>query len=190
MKIKSFMALTIFLLCVGAIPCVAQQDINRSRTPERNPECALSSAVNGQIITVQGEVRQGPHDMAFDIPGCKETVLLTYAGYSDSSVSASTLRSDKELKRFQKYTSSVYKSRGNNLCMGCSKFDGVKAELTGKLEISSVPPGATKDRIGRMYDSSGKFIGMWGWGHPVSFAGYRLVIQSASHVTAQKMKRP
>jgi hypothetical protein len=190
MKIKTFTVLIIFVLCAVAVDCVAQQDANNSRTPERNRECALSSAVNGQIITVRGEVRHEPHDMAFDIPGCDKTVLLTYPGYSGNDVNASTLRSDKELKRFQKYTSSVYKGRGKNICMGCSKFDDVEAELTGKLEISFVPSGATKDRIGRMYDSSGKFIGMWGLGHPVSFAGYRLIIQSASHVTARKLKRP
>jgi len=190
MKIKGFTVLIVSVLCAVVTPCIAQQNAGSSKSQDHSLECALSSAVNGQIINVRGEVRQGPHDMAFDILGCHETVLLTYAGYQDNDVNASTLHLDQEMRRFQKYTSSVYKSRGNNICMACSKFDDVKAELTGKLEISSVPPGATKDRIGRMYDSSGKFIGIWGWGHPVSFAGYRLVIQSASQVTARKLKRP
>ena len=91
--------------------------------------CALSTASNGQTITVQGMVRRGLHDMGIDIPGCKEIVLLTFAGYQDNDVSGAELHRDGEMRRFQKYTSSVYNGTKKNICMDCPKYDDVKGEL-------------------------------------------------------------
>lgn len=65
----------------------------------------------------------------------------------------------------------------------------MEAELTGKLEIASMSPGATKDRAGFIRDQSGKIIGQFGWGHPIPFASYRLVIRSVAHVKARKLPR-
>jgi hypothetical protein len=53
-----------------------------------------------------------------------------------------------------------------------------------------MPPGTTKDPAGFLRDSSGKIVGTFGWGHPVPFAKYRLVIQSVSDVKARKLPRP
>ncbi len=156
----------------------------------RAPKCVLSTASDGQTIAVRGKVSSAAHDMTFDIPGCNETVLLTFAGGDDNDVSGSELRKDDQLRRFQKYTSSVYKSTSKNKCMECAKYVDVGAELTGKLQIATIPPGATKDRAGFIRDQSGKVIGQFGWGHPAPFAGYRLVIQSVSHVKARKQPPP
>jgi hypothetical protein len=152
--------------------------------------CVLSTTRNGQVITVHGEAVQEPHDLAFDIPGCRDAVLLTYAGDTDNQVSASELRRDVQLARFQKYTSSTYSSADKSICMRCMKYGDVEAILTGMLEIASVPPGMTKDPAGFLRDASGKVVGKWGWGHPVPFARYRLVIQSVSEVKARKISRP
>ena len=154
------------------------------------PSCVLSTTANGQTLTVRGKVRSTAHDMAFDIPGCNEMVLLTFAGDKDNDVSGSELSRNDELRRFQKYTSSVYKSTGKNICMECAKYGDVEAELTGQLQIATMPPGATKDKAGFIRDASGKIIGQFGWGHPVPFAGYRLVIQSVAHVKARKLPPP
>jgi uncharacterized protein YecT (DUF1311 family) len=150
------------------------------------PRCVLSTASDGQTLTVKGKVRNGAHDMAFEIPGCDATILLTFAGDKDNDVSGTELRKDDQLRRFQKYTSSVYKSAGKNICMACAKYADVQAELTGKLQIATMPPGATRDMFGFIRDQSGKIIGQFGWGHPTPFAGYRLVIQSVADVKARK----
>lgn len=152
--------------------------------------CVLSTASNGQVITIHGKTVQEPHDLGFEIPGCKETVLLTYAGDQDNKVSASELRRDENLARFQKYTTSTYKSTGKSICMQCMKYGDVEATLTARLEIASIPAGTTKDPAGFLRNASGKIVGKWGWGHPIPFAGYRLVIQSVSKVTARKIPRP
>lgn len=152
--------------------------------------CALSTATNGQTITVRGKVTRDPHDMVFGIPGCNDTVLLTYAGDSDNDVSADRLRKDENLKQFQNYTSAVYKSKGKNLCLQCTKYGDVEATLTGKLETASMPPGTTKDPSGFLRDPSGNIVGKFGWGHPVPFAKYRLIIQSVSDVKARNLPKP
>jgi hypothetical protein len=92
-------------------------EISRIASPANESNCLLLSMRNGQKITLRGKVRSTAHDMAFDVSGCHQTVLLTYAGDRDNDVSATELRKDKELIRFQKYTSEVYKSTGKNICM-------------------------------------------------------------------------
>lgn len=64
-----------------------------------------------------------------------------YGGEADSGVSASELNETRTLQRFIKYTSSVYKSSGSHICMGCTKFGDVRAEITGKIQIAHLPSG-------------------------------------------------
>jgi hypothetical protein len=156
----------------------------------RTGVCILDSAKNAQIITVRGKVANEPHDMEFRIPDCDELVLLTYAGDGDNEVSGDQLQRDESLRQFQKYTSSTYRSRGKSVCIECMKYGDVEATLTGKLEIATVPPGTTKDALGFLHDPSGKIVGKAGWGHPVPFAKYRLVIESVSDVAAKKLPKP
>lgn len=180
MKFGSLLSLVVLLASMAFVHAAAQQS---------GSNCVLSSATNGQIVTVQGKVRHEPHDLAFDIRDCNETVLLTYAGKQDNNVSSTSLRSDKNMKLFHQYTYSTYKSRGNNICINCFKYD-VEAELTGKLEIATLPPGATKDNENIIRDSSGNIIGIFGWGHPGPYIYSRFIIQSVSKVKARKLPRP
>ncbi len=181
MKIKCFLAISVFLSTMAVVHTEAQQG---------DSKCVFSTASNGQIITVRGKVRSEPHDLAFDVFGCNDTVLLTYAGKQDNDVGATSLQNDNNMKLFKKYTDSTYKSRGRNICMQCSKYGDVEAELTAKLEIAILPLGATKDKANFIRDPSGKIIGLFGWGHPGPFAGYRLIIQSVSQVKAHRIPRP
>jgi hypothetical protein len=73
-------------------------------------------------------------------------------------------------KRFRKYTRSVCKSRGKNICIECTKYGDVEATLSGKLQIATVPPNTLKDQLGLLRDAWGKIVGKSGWGHPVPFA--------------------
>ena len=59
---------------------------------ERQQGCVLLRANNGQVITVRGKVFNEPHDLGFGIPGCNDTVLLTYAGDPDNDVSVDQLK--------------------------------------------------------------------------------------------------
>ncbi len=190
MKLKIIPILTVLLPLITFGQDTVVHQTGQAKAHRDQTKCILSDAINGQVLTIHGKARNQPHDLTFDIPGCDQTVLLTYAGDSDNNVSATELRKNAELRRFQKYTSSVYKSTGKNICMGCPKYDDVEASLTGKLEIATIPPGATKDKANFIRDQSDKIIGTFGWGHPRRFIAYRLVIQSVSDVKARKLPRP
>src|ERR1700723_2991816 len=70
--------------------------------------CILETAKDGQSITLRGKTVRVPHDLVFDIEGCSDVVVLTYAGYPDNKVNADQLRQDESLKRFLKYTTATY----------------------------------------------------------------------------------
>src|SRR5436305_1159422 len=152
--------------------------------------CVLNTAHDGDTITIHGEAVQQAHDLAFAIEGCKDLVILAYAGDRDSGVTADQLQKSESLKQFQKYTSSTYKSRGKNICMQCMKYGDVKATLTGRLQVATIPAGTTKDNFGFLHDESGKVVGTSGFGHPTRRFKYRLAIMSAADVTAHKLPRP
>jgi hypothetical protein len=114
-------------------------------------------------------------------------VVLVYAGDEDTGTQASQLQKDKLLKRFRRYTSETYKDTGKSLCIQCSKYE-VAATLTGRLDVATIPEGATKDPMGFARDASGKVVGKVGWGHPVPIYKYRLVIESVSEVDARKLR--
>ena len=156
----------------------------------KNDVCILKSANDGQILTLQGKAVNEPHDLAFGIEGCNDLVVLAYAGDLDTDVSANHLRKDESLKLFQKYTSTVYKSTGKNICDQCARYGDVEGTLTGKLEIATMPTRATRDKMGFLRDASGKIIGTVGWGHPTPISKYRLVIYSATGVKARKLPKP
>ncbi len=152
--------------------------------------CILNTAHDGDTITVHGEAVQQPHDLAFAVEGCKDLVILSYAGDQDSGVTADQLEKNARLKQLQKYTSSTYTSRGKNICMQCMKYGDVKATLIGRLQVATIPAGTTKDNFGFLHDASGKVVGTSGFGHPTRRFKYRLVIMSAVDVKAHKLPRP
>ena len=150
-------------------------------------DCPLYSENDGAKITLHGEVRGGAHDMLFSVPGCKENLVLVYAEDEGTAVRSSRL--DKGLQDFKKLTSATYRGTEGNICLQCPQYE-VEATLTGTLNIAVVPEGFTKDAMGFVHDKSGKVIGKAGFGHPVPFAKYRLVIESASNVVARKLSYP
>jgi hypothetical protein len=127
--------------------------------------------------------------MLFSIPGCRDAVVLVYGEASEGSPNLKE-HPDANLKRFQKYTSAVYRGTKESPCESCPMYQ-VQAAVTGKLEIATIPVGTTKDSLGLLHDASGKVVGKWGgWGHPFPFAGYRLVIFSVADVKARMLPKP
>jgi hypothetical protein len=154
-----------------------------------NAECTLSTAKNGQTVTLRGQVRSTAHDMLLILPNCESGIVLQYAGDPETETSAGQLKRNSDFKRFGKYTSATYKSTGKNLCMQCSMYE-VEATLTGRLDVANVPEGTTRDQLGFARDSSGRIVGKVGWGHPTPVYKYRLVIESVSNVVARKLPGP
>jgi hypothetical protein len=180
LRAKTLAAL-LFLLCGTAISQnPGEQPNGRVLLPPPHPRCVLAEATNGETLTVEGNVIHEPHDLAFFLPRCDELVLLAFAGDPDSDVSKTFLHRDKNMRRFRKYTSSLYPSSGTDICIDCSVYGNILAVLTGKIEIASQTADATQKDAG----------GVVGWGHPTPFTHYRLVIESVSSVKARKRPRP
>jgi hypothetical protein len=181
MKRKIKLMCPLFFLLFSSAEAIAQQS--------NQPACALSSYANGGTVTLKGTVVDGPHDMLLSISGCPDAVVLAYGEASEQSPNLKE-HGNANLKRFQKYTSAVYQGTKNHPCGSCPMYQ-VQATLTGKLEVATIPAGTTKDSLGLLHDASGKIVGKWGgWGHPLPFAGYRLVIFSVAYVNAQKLPNP
>jgi hypothetical protein len=177
----SKLACPLFFLLFCSATAVAQQG--------NQTACALSSYTNGQTVTLQGTVVDGPHDMLLSIPECRDAVVLVYGEASEESPNLKG-HANANLKRFQKYTSAVYKGTKRRPCESCPMYQ-VQAALTGKLEVVTIPAGTTKDSLGLLHDALGKVVGKWGgWGHPLPFAGYRLMIFSVADVKARKLPKP
>ena len=172
----------LFLWLIGSAVAGAQT--------RASAKCVLDTARDGQTITVAGEALQQPHDLGFQVIGCGDLVILAYAGDPDTDVTASQLRMDKKLKEFQKYTSAVYRDGKKNICLECPQYTDVRATLSGKLEIASIPAGTTKDTMGFLHDTSGKVVGTSGFGHPTRMFKYRLVVLSVADVQAHKLPKP
>ena len=190
LRVKTLTAL-LFFFCGTALPQNSfQHSGGRVLLPAPHAKCVLSEARNGEMLTVEGNVIHEPHDLALFIPRCEEVVLLNYAGDADSDVSKARLRRDRNLRRFRKYTNSVYQSSGTDICIDCSEYGNILAVLTGKLEIAQLPDGARQDEAGLTHDNSGTLIGVAGWGHPTPFTHYRLTIEAVASVKARKRPRP
>ena len=152
-------------------------------------ECPLSGGGDGQMLSVKGRITTGGHDMLLVVPHCEHSVVLVYAGDSETNVPVERLRRDQNLKRFKKYTEATYKSTAKYICFLCPKYE-VEATLTGQLNVSNVPEGLKRDHLGFLRDSSGKIVGTDGFGHPNRPYKYQLVIESVSDVTARELPRP
>jgi hypothetical protein len=176
---KSICFLFLWLIC-SAIACAQTR---------ASAQCVLDTAMDGKTITVVGEAVQEPHDLGFRVIGCADLVILAYAGDQDTDMTAAQLRRDKKFKQFQKYTSAVYKGDKENICLECPQYSGVKATLSGKLEIASIPTGTTKDDMGLLHDASGRVVGTSGFGHPTRIFKYRLVVFSVVDVQARKLQK-
>jgi hypothetical protein len=127
--------------------------------------------------------------MLLAIPDCEQSVVLVYAGDSETDVPAKRLQRDQNLERFKKYTEATYKGAGKSICLQCARYE-VEASLTGQLEVATVPEGAKRDQSGFPRDESGKIVGKAGFGHPTPLYRYRLVIESVSDVAARELPKP
>jgi hypothetical protein len=185
------MCTTIYKMMTILLFLVVSEGAASSQPAPAESSCPLSTFKNGQTVTVHGKVGQAPHDMALVISECSDTVVLVYAGDPESRESGDKLLKDRNLKRFEKYTSAAYrKIGGKGICMQCPKYE-VEATLTGRLDVAAdtVPEGLWKDKLGMLHDQSGKFVGEAGFGHP-PMQKYRLVIESVSDVAARELPKP
>ena len=138
--------------------------------------CPLETAKNGDILTLRGEAVHGAHDGLIRIAGCADEVLLAYADDPNLHESKLSLKKDETFQKFVEYFSAERPPQPKVVCRECWKYR-VTAEFTGRLDIAD-SAGWKKDA------KTGKLTGLVGFGHPMPFTRYRLVITSVSKVEA------
>jgi hypothetical protein len=89
------------------------------------------------------------------------------------------LKRDEDFIQFKKYFDAEKPKRPNEICVGCMQYR-VTAEFQGRLDVTE-SAGWKRDA------ETGKVIGIEGFGHPLPFTRYRLVLTSVSKVEARKL---
>jgi hypothetical protein len=136
--------------------------------------CPLMTAKNGTVVTLTGEAVHGAHDGLLRISGCSDEVLIAYA--DDPSLKRSKLKilKDEAYRIFRRTFDAEEAAPPGSACIGCWKYR-VHADFHGRLDVSE-NAGMIKD------PKTGKLLGFVGFGHPMPFTRYRLVVFSIAHV--------
>jgi len=138
--------------------------------------CPLANAENGQTITLRGVVMPTAHDTLLKPAGCQDRVLLEYPDTESNGMPATALQRDRSFRQFTKFITAHEKGTATSVCKECWKYD-VVADFSGRLDIAP--------RAGLKFDEkTQKAVGMEGFGHPMPFTRYRLVLVSVSNVKA------
>jgi hypothetical protein len=138
--------------------------------------CPLAEAKSGDTVVLRGEVFAAGHDVFVRPVGCEERVILVYGDDPSLEKSRISVRRDETFKQYEGYLKAEWTPAGITDCRHCPRYR-VTAEFRGRLDITD-SAGWKKD------PKSGKVIGVEGFGHPVPFTRYRLVIASISKVEA------
>jgi hypothetical protein len=138
--------------------------------------CPLATAKGGDTVTLRGEVFPTAHDTFIRPVGCEERVILVYGDDPSLGKSKIPMKRDEAFQRYETYLGAEQKPSGITDCKECWKYR-VTAEFQGRLDIAE-SAGWKKD------PKSGKVIGIEGFGHPLPFTRYRLVVTSVSKVEA------
>jgi hypothetical protein len=145
----------------------------------QNPAtCPMLTAKNGEMVTFKAEAIHGAHDGLLRLADCKDEVVLTYADDPGLNEPQLTLKKDETFQRFRELFNEERAAQPDTICKGCWKYR-VTAEFKGRLDIAD-SAGLKKD------PKSGKVTGFVGFGHPLPFSRYRLVVTSISNVEASE----
>lgn len=158
----------LWLASAGIVPVIAQTN------------CPLENAENGKEITFRALVMPTAHDTLLKPLGCQDRVVLDYPDENANGVPASSLRRDRNFSRFKRAIVAHEKGTATKLCMECWKYE-VVADFRGRLDVAQ--------RAGlKLHEGSQKVIGVEGFGHPMPFTRFRLVLKSVANVEATRAK--
>ncbi len=153
---------------------------------QSKPEsCVLDTARNGDPVKIGGVAVVSIHDLFIWPVGCQESpanrVILVWG--DDPDLAARTeVRRDTAFGEFEELLRATFPLPPNAVGSGAPRYQ-VQAEFEGRLDIA---PSAGVKRDSR----TKKVIGIEGFGHPMPFTRFRLVVTAVSSVRATELKRP
>lgn len=138
--------------------------------------CPLTKATNRDNLVLRGEVFPTSHDTFIRPVGCDERVIIVFGDSAELGELRIPVRRDQTLQHYEEYLLAEQEVEGATLCRECWKYR-VIAEFQGRLDIRPAA-GLQRDPASR------KATGVEGFGHPVPFTRYRLVVMSVLRVEA------
>jgi len=131
------------------------------------------------MVKIRGVVFQGGHDMFIRPEQCPNNrVIVTYGDDPTLGRSRLEMKRDDSFQAFERYIKEQEPNKPNRVCQQCPQYQ-VTAELSGRLDVA-LSVGVKKN------PKTGKVTSLEGYGHPLPFTRFRLVVTSIANVTAKE----
>lgn len=147
---------------------------------QANPGCMLDTAKDGVFLTMRGEVFPTGHDTFIRPIRCDKNtsnrVIIIWG--DDASLKEGTIVVDRnaDFLRFNRLVGKTIPLPPNSMGVGKSRYR-ITADFEGRLDVAP-SSGLIRD------PKSQKAIGIEGFGHPMPFTRFRLVVRSVSNIEA------
>ncbi len=145
--------------------------------------CIVGTAKNGDVVKIHSELFHGAHDALIRPAACPDgDIVLVYGDDASLGEARLPVKRDESFRQLERYSKEQLPSRLNEICSQCFRYR-VTADFEGRLDLA---PSAGWKRDPR----TGKVIGIEGFGHPLPFSRYRLVLTAVSNVQAVERTPP
>jgi len=143
-------------------------------------KCIVETAQNGSIVKVRGVILSGGHDLILRPEQCPESRVIVVYG-DDARLEKDRLKVNRNdsFRLFKHYLEEQQPAKPNVYCQSCPKYQ-VTADFTGRLDVAA-SAGLKRD------PTTGKAIGLEGFGDPMPFSRFRLVVTEISKVEAKEI---
>lgn len=146
--------------------------------------CLLKTASHGDSVKVRAEVFTTGHDTFIRPTHCEVSpdnrVILIWGDDPSLGVGKINIIRDSSFSEFNRLIKATHPLPPNGFGVGESRYR-VVADFQGRLEIAA-SAGLKRDSKGK------KIVGMEGFGHPMPFTRFRLVLTSVSRIEENEQK--
>lgn len=144
-------------------------------------QCIVASAEDGESVRFAAKMFPTGHDVLIRPVRCPDiAIVLVYGDDTTLGDAKLALRRDSAFGELERFSYAERKSSPDHECRLCFLYQ-VTADFEGRLDVT---PAAGWKRD----PSTGRVTGIDGFGHPLPFTRYRLVMTGVSNV--QAVERP
>lgn len=163
-----------------AVVCLLGSGLSVTPIMAQARECVIETANNGAMVKIRGVVSSSGHDVFIRPEQCPDNRVIVAYGDDPALESDRTgMKRDDSFQQFERYLKEQQPTEPNEYCQQCPRYQ-VTAELSGRLNIA---PSAGVKRNPK----TGKATGLEGYGHPLPFTRFRLVVTSVSGVVSKEL---
>ena len=151
--------------------------------PIQKDACIVVTAKNRAVVKIRGLILSGGHDLILRPEQCPENrVILVYGDDPSLAEDKLKMKRNESFLRFEQFLREQQPAKPNEYCQSCPKYQ-VTADFTGRLDITA-SAGLKRDPL------TGKAIGIEGFGDPLPYSRFRLLVTEVSNVVAKEIGSP